>query len=55
MVEATQKHSHEWHELEQTAALFRTLPTYAVPETTVESIKELLQSGRFTLFTSSDE
>ena len=55
MVEATQKHSHEWHELEQTAALFRTLPTYAAPETTIESIKELLHSGRFTLFASSDE
>jgi RNA polymerase sigma factor (sigma-70 family) len=55
MVEATRKHSQEWRELEQTAALFRTVPSYAAPETTVESIKELLHSGHFSIFASSDE
>jgi RNA polymerase sigma factor (sigma-70 family) len=41
---------HELDELHRVAALFRSHPDYAVPETFVGNIKEMLDSGRFKLF-----
>ncbi|MBA2681701.1 MAG: RNA polymerase sigma factor, partial [Ktedonobacteraceae bacterium] len=48
--EIKRKHVQEMCELEDTAALFQTLPAYAVPERAIEGIKELLHSGRFSMF-----
>ncbi len=48
--EIKHKHAQEMCELGDTAALFQTLPAYAAPETAVEGIKELLYSGRFSMF-----
>jgi hypothetical protein len=37
---------HELDEMRRVAALFRSHPDYAAPESFVESIKKLLDSGR---------
>ena len=40
---------YELDELNRVAALFRSHPDYAAPETFIENIKEMLDSGRFKL------
>lgn len=40
---------HELDELHRVAALFRSHPDYAVPDTFIKNIKEMLESGRFKL------
>lgn len=46
----TMSQLQELNELERVAALFRNHPNYATPGVFVESIKNLLDSGRFRLF-----
>lgn len=43
---------HELDELRRVAALFRSHPDYAAPETFVESIKKLVESGRLEMLHS---
>lgn len=43
-------HLEELHSLQRVAALFKNHPDYAAPETCLESLKELVQSGRVRLF-----
>ena len=40
---------YELDELKRVATLFRSHPDYAAPETFIENIKEMLDSGRFKL------
>jgi hypothetical protein len=44
------EHLEELDSLQRVAALFKNHPDYAAPETFLESLKELVQSGRVRLF-----
>ena len=44
------KHIQEFDELQRVAVIFRSHPDYAAPETFMDNLKELMNSGRFELF-----
>jgi hypothetical protein len=43
-------HLQEFDELQRVAVIFRSHPDYAAPETFMDNLKGLMNSGRFELF-----
>lgn len=44
------KHIQEFDKLQRVAVIFRSHPDYAAPETFMDNLKEMMNSGRFELF-----